>query len=165
MPAIAVKRALFGGYKMGDMNPEDPGKQGEKMRQKAMAMAMKRKEEYLGARVPKALKDRVIAKADEMNIPVSLLIRRVLEEAFSDGTERQSGWTFLKSAVSENKANEIDKLADIIGWKAMEVNQDRSCERCREPLPKGSEAELGFSASDSGYVIVCHTCKTQLTNT
>jgi len=150
---------------MGGMTPENPRKHGEKMREKAMAMAMKRKEEYLGARVPKALKDRVIAKADEMNIPVSLLIRRVLEEAFSDGSERQTEWTFLKSPETEDKANEVDKLADIIGWKVMEVNQDRSCERCREPLPKGSEADLGFSASDNGYVIVCHTCKTQLTNT
>ena len=149
---------------MGDMNFDNPGKQGEKMRQKAMAMAMKRKEEYLGARVPKVLKDRVIAKADEMNIPVSLLIRRVLEEAFSDGAERPSEWTFLKTQEVENKANVVDKLADIIGWKVMEVNQDRSCERCREPLPKGSEADLGFSASDNGYVIVCHTCKAQLTN-
>ena len=128
-----------------------------------MATAMKRKEEYLGARVPKTLKDRVISKADEMNIPVSLLIRRVLEEAFSDGTERQGEWTFLKSAQSENKVNEVRRFADIIGWKSIEVNQDRSCERCREPLPKGSNVELGFSASDNGYVIVCHACKKELT--
>jgi len=150
---------------MSNMGPDKSRKQGEKMRQKAMAVAMKRKEEYLGARVPKTLKDRVIAKADEMNIPVSLLIRRVLEEAFSDGMESQNEWTFLKPAQSENKANEVDKFADIIGWKELEVNQDRSCERCREPLPKGTEADLGFSAADNGYVIVCHTCKTQLANT
>ena len=145
------------------MNPDNARKQGDKMREKAMAMAMKRKEEYLGARVPKALKDRVIEKADEMNIPVSLLIRRVLEEAFSDGSERQGEWAFLKPTDVESKSNKVDKLADIIGWKTMEVNQDRSCERCREPLPAGSEADLGFSASDNGYVIVCHTCKAQLT--
>ncbi len=149
---------------MSEMSSDKGRKQGGKMREKAMAMAMKRKEEYLGARVPKALKDRVIAKADEMNIPVSLLIRRVLEEAFSDGTDRQNEWSFLTSTKAENKVNEVDKLADVIGWKAMEINQDRSCERCREPLPKGENVALGFSASDSGYVIVCHPCKAQLTN-
>lgn len=150
---------------MSDMSPDKAMKQGAKMRDKAMAMAMKRKEEYLGARVPKALKDRVIEKADEMNIPVSLLIRRVLEEAFSDGLDRQSEWAFLKTQQVENKVNKVNKLADVIGWKSIEVNQDRSCERCREPLPKGTEVELGFSASDNGYVIVCHACKTQIAST
>jgi len=153
---------------MSDTERDRAYKHGAKMRDKAMAIAMKRKEEYLGARVPKALKDRVIKKAEEMNIPVSLLIRRVLEEAFSDGSEKQNEWSFLKSrqeAPVEEAEVQADKFDDVIGWKNMEVNQDRSCERCREPLPKGTVAELGFSSTGTGYVIVCHQCKTQLTNT
>jgi len=144
-----------------DFNP------GMKMREKAMAVAMKRKEEYLGARVPKALKERVIKKADEMGIPVSLLIRRVLEEAFSDGGDVSaavSSTAAVQSPAVPAAPQKKDNFSDIIGWKNMEVNQDRSCERCREPLPKGTVAELGFNASDTGYVIVCSQCKTQLSN-
>ncbi len=138
---------------------------GMEMREKAMSIAMKRKEEYLGARVPKALKERVIIKADEMGIPVSLLIRRVLEEAFSEGADKSSIVSTAATSMPIVDTQKQEKFSDIIGWKNMEVNQDRSCERCREPLPKGTVAELGFNSSDTGYVIVCHQCKTQLTNT
>ena len=135
------------------------------MREKAMSIAMKRKEEYLGARVPKALKERVIVKADEMGIPVSLLIRRILEEAFSDNMDTSAATHTVDTSKPVVESPKQEKFSDIIGWKNMEVNLDRSCERCREPLPKGTVAELGFTSSDTGYVIVCHQCKTQLTNT
>lgn len=136
---------------------------GKQMRDKAMAIAMKRKEEYLGARVPKSLKERVIKSAEEMQIPVSLLIRKVLEEAFSEDSTKLS--TLLNNQTKpqvENTVEKTQKYADIVGWKSIEVNSDRSCERCREPLPRGSEAALGFTASDSSYVIVCHQCKSQI---
>ena len=60
------------------------------MRDKARATAMKRKEEYLGARVPRELRSKVIARAAELGIPVSILIRNILEQAFStaDGQDR-----------------------------------------------------------------------------
>ena len=133
------------------------------MRQKAMSIAMKRKEEYLGARVPKALKDKVIKKAEEMQIPVSLLIRKVLETTFGDDSAPDFVLRAENTAEDmQKKAQKSDKYVDIVGWKAVEVNQDRSCERCKEPLPKGSNAALGFTASDSGYVIVCNQCKAQI---
>ena len=146
---------------------------GMQMREKAMAIAMKRKEEYLGARVPKALKDRVINKADEMGIPVSLLIRRTLEAAFSESITQVTDVslnaepTVVSQPVGSQplaRQTSQNRFEDIIGWKNMEVNQDRSCERCREPLPKGTVSELGFTSSNAGYVIVCHQCKTQLSN-
>ncbi|MDX1810536.1 MAG: hypothetical protein R3240_01195 [Gammaproteobacteria bacterium] len=150
---------------MKNMNRKNPENYGDKMRQRAMNIAMKRKEEYLGARVPKALKERVIKYAEEMQIPVSLLIRKVLEERFPENSSTINDMAESKP-ISENKEKleKNNKYADIVGWKAIEVNHDRSCERCKEPLPKGSEASLGFNASDSGYVIVCHQCKSQILN-
>ena len=148
---------------MKDVNRNIPGQAPMQMRQKAMALAMKRKEEYLGARVPKSLKDRVIKKAEELQIPVSLLIRRLLEATFGEDSASD---TTLQSIVPaedmQKKVEKVDRYADILGWKTIEVNQDRSCERCREPLPKGSNAALGFTPSNSGYVIVCNQCKSQI---
>src|SRR3569832_1831157 len=57
------------------------------VRDQAMAMAMKRKEEYLGARVPRWLKDKVIERARDTGVPVSILIRIILEEAFREGRD------------------------------------------------------------------------------
>jgi len=151
--------------------PRDEGRgRASDMRDKAMAMAMKRKEEYLGARVPKALKERVIQKADEMSIPVSLLIRRLLEQTFPEGNSTNPAAIIDEhisdKLVSTTAINVVstskDKYADIIGWKEIEINQDRSCERCKEPLPKGSTVSLGFTSNEVGYVIVCSQCKSQL---
>jgi len=159
---------------MSDTCREDVAKRGSSMRDKAMAIAMKRKEEYLGARVPKALKERVIKKADEMNIPVSLLMRRLLEQSFPEENlgavnldigglkDNEASLTRESNIASSVEAKEQSRYADIIGWKQMEVNQDRSCERCKEPLPKGTGASLGFTPSGAGYLIVCQQCKTQL---
>lgn len=145
------------------MNRNRPESNPAQMRQKAMSIAMKRKEEYLGARVPKALKERVIKKAEEMQIPVSLLIRKVLEDTFAEGADPDIQVLGGGSVQPEvNNTEKTDKYADIVGWKTIEVNQDRSCERCREPLPKGAEGALGFTASDSSYVIVCNQCKSQI---
>lgn len=143
---------------------KNPMNRGSDMREKAMAIAMKRKEEYLGARVPKALKERVIKKADEMNIPVSLLIRRLLEQTFPEGSAAPVKLDIdnVTEAAAKPVSSPKEKYADIIGWKEIEVSQDRSCERCREPLPKGSMASLGFTSTDAGYVILCPTCKSQL---
>src|SRR3569832_2340392 len=59
----------------------------EEVRDQAMAMAMKRKEEYLGARVPRWLKDKVIERARDTGVPVSILIRNILEEVFREGRD------------------------------------------------------------------------------
>lgn len=161
---------------MNNAYRENAVKRGADMRDKAMAMAMKRKEEYLGARVPKALKERVINKADEMGIPVSTLMRQLLEQSFPEdgslsGYSEQgvsgavgSSFSTEQKVVSQPaaKVDVVDVYAGIIAWKSIEVNQDRSCERCKEPLPRGSGASLGFTSSDGGYVIVCSSCKTQL---
>src|SRR3990172_6014097 len=64
------------------------------LRNKARSSGMMRKEEYLGARVPKELRDKVITQADMLGIPVSILIRNILEEAFrpaSPGVRSVSG--------------------------------------------------------------------------
>ncbi len=147
------------------MNRKNPTDFGNDMREKVMSIAMKRKEEYLGARVPKSLKETVIGRAEEMGIPVSLLIRKVLEEAFAESSTTLSDILNRKNTpVDEIKLEKPRHHADddILGWKSIEVNHDRSCERCREPLPKGSQAFLGFTASDSSYVIVCYQCKSQI---
>ncbi len=156
---------------MSNSYRENAVRRGANMRDKAMAMAMKRKEEYLGARVPKALKARVMSKADEMGIPVSLLMRRLLEQSFPEDREAAGSHVEFseKTVTAEQKplnqpGSELKtaKYADIIAWKNIEVNQDRSCERCKEPLPRGCQASLGFTATEVGYVIVCSQCKTQL---
>ncbi len=150
--------------------PHDAMEQANAMRDKALANAMKRKEEYLGARVPKELKERVILRAAEMEIPVSLLIRRVLEDVFSD--ERAT--LQLSRVFPPIEANSVcrdhgevnpmlpyETLSNaVIAWQLIELNQSRSCKRCQKSLVVGDQALWGVTTlGDNEYVIICRQCK------
>ncbi len=130
--------------------------QAKAMRDKAMALAMKRKEDYLGARVSRELKARVIARAEALGIPVSLLIRKTLEEAF---LPRDAS---LAAGCETAPAGEQCVFPQVLGWKALELNQPRPCQRCARWLDVGEEAVLGLMATaEEGWVIVCQACKQQ----
>lgn len=138
----------------------DVAKQARKMRDRAVSAAMKRKEEYLGARVPKELKERVISKADELGIPVSLLIRKVLEETFQQGNE--NSLNALSVTTKETPVSVTDKqdpFENILGWKTIEINQPYQCDRCGTGIDAGKEAVLGISAKSDKTVILCRPCK------
>src|SRR3990172_12224513 len=81
-PGLANSSGVRSMHKAMKRNQEQFVRQAGRMRERAVAQAMKRKEEYLGARVPRELKDRVLERAQELGIPASILIRQVLEEAF-----------------------------------------------------------------------------------
>jgi hypothetical protein len=128
---------------------------GKARRDKAVSMAMKRKEEYLGARVPKELRDRVIQRAKEMGIPVSILIRNTLEEAFK-GTDSDQG---LVSPVTNLTSAELtsDKFSAVLGWEKLLLNKTVSCSSCRVELKQATEAFLGIGASEP--IVICNACK------
>ncbi len=131
-------------------------KQGREMRDQARSAAMKRKEEYLGARVPKDLREKVIAKADSLGIPVSILIRNILEEAFNGQVvpreiqERGRGETSVRLNV---------KFPDVIGWERITLNKDVACSSCSKILSAGGIAAWGVSGSREDRVILCEKCR------
>src|SRR3569623_1984684 len=100
---------------------------GATARDKALSLAMKRKEEYLGARVPRWLKDKVMERAREVGVPVSILLRNVLEEAFRDEELVQSAQsgadddTKVDAARAETAVNRFP--ADI---DCEEIRQNRT---------------------------------------
>lgn len=131
---------------------KDIGPTGTARRDKAVSMAMKRKEEYLGARVPKELRDRVIQTAREMGIPVSILIRNTLEDAFGMSTPAHG-------PATPNKENspDADKFNAVLGWEKIQLNKTVSCSGCGTVLQQGKKAFLGLGASEP--VVICDACK------
>ena len=127
------------------------------MRDKARATAMKRKEEYLGARVPRELRSKVIARAAELGIPVSILIRNILEQAFStaDGQDRQSGRQETDTTAGQKIAG---AFASVIGWEQITLNRDMHCSACGTTIPSGSVVTLGLAAPGEDHVILCGKC-------
>ena len=126
---------------------------GQQMRDRALAEAMKRKEEYLGARVPRELKSRVIARAAELDIPVSLLLRKVLEDIFGEQKSTH------EVAVARYNSH---RYAAVLGWKELELNRNQHCDCCNAELVARDMAIMGVTADD-GIIIICGACKQKIT--
>lgn len=132
-------------------------KQSGIMREQARSTAMKRKEEYLGARVPKDLREKVIAKADSLGIPVSILIRNILEEAFKVQASNEEKQARQTASPSGNKQEA--KYPGIIGWEEITLNKDMPCSGCSRVLSGGSVATWGLGLPREDHVILCDKCR------
>ena len=122
-----------------------------KQRDRAFATAMKRKEEYLGARVPKELRDRVIAKAKEQGIPVSILIRNILEDAFKD---QPAAAPEVETPVSITPDRSL--LDSVLAWDSISLNKSINCSKCGKLLSAGDDALMGLGSSS--LVVICKSC-------
>ena len=140
-------------------------RQGVEAKTKALAIAMKRKEEYLGARVPKELKNRVITRAAELGIPVSILIRNTLEEAFGGkGLEVKVSNHQFGAFIHKNDSGAIaaNKFPTVLGWEDIRLNRPATCVCCGEALEAGSHVTLGIAALGEERIILCDICKESL---
>lgn len=131
-------------------------KQARGMSDKARETAMARKQQYLGARVPKELRDKVIARAETLGIPVSILIRNILEEAFSSADTGEGG------AVKHDRtsvAGRGDRFPGVIGWEDIVLNRTMPCSLCTRSISAGTLVMLGLGAPGENHVILCDNCK------
>lgn len=136
-------------------------RKGADFQAKALAIAMKRKEEYLGARVPRELKERVIRRAEELGIPVSILLRKVLEDAFGD----QRGGAAALQTVSEDRRNEaigVRRYPAVLGWESIRLNKSVSCTGCGSELKAGKQIIMGVASPEEERILLCDICKESL---
>ena len=127
---------------------------GKLMRDRAVSIAMKRKEEYLGARVPKELRDRVIHRAKELGIPVSILIRNILEDAFRNEPPE------LQAIAATRHGKVGDRFSSVLGWESIKLNRPIDCSGCGVPLTPGDDVTLGLGAGEP--VVLCDICKDRI---
>ncbi|HFQ92224.1 MAG TPA: hypothetical protein ENK29_05030 [Chromatiales bacterium] len=141
--------------KLADEMRELGRKQATMMRDKARERAMRRKEEYLGARVPRELKEAVIAHASKLGIPVSILIRNILEEAFQvkEGAGKHDG------TAGANDAGGEPQFPQVIGWEEIRLNRAMTCAACGREAARGSMVMLGLAGPGEDHVILCGKCK------
>lgn len=130
-------------------------------REQALAIAMKRKEEYLGARVPKELKDKVIKRAESLGIPVSILIRNVLEEVFRDGGTMPLGQSkpSVDMGAEAHGASAENQYPTVLGWEDITLNRAVACSACGARLHAGARVTLGVGVPGEEHIILCDLCK------
>ncbi len=132
-----------------------------------------RKERVLHTRVPAVLERELKRFAENLRIPVSNLVRTILEDAVNvadaagDRVEER-----LKSAAHRleherdrlKKRVQVPPLADVYAYQTVTVAQPAACARCGVELLPGTRAHLGLTdgeASDGrprARTFVCDGC-------
>lgn len=135
---------------------------GEEMRAQAMAVAARRKEEFLGARVPKELRDKVIARAEREGIPVSLFIRNILEDLFKDAPTLNQDKQQKHAAPLETPSM-AKRFASVLGWEEIRLNRSIECSGCASRLSQGMFVTLGMGMQGGEHVVLCKQCKDLVT--
>lgn len=140
-------------------------RQGATMRTKAVSIAMKRKEEFLGARVPKELKEKVIVRAAQLGIPVSILIRKILEGAFSGGESVKAlAEPDISSRSKQKRPGKVavNKFPMVLGWEKIRLNRQIACTGCGKNIDPGTYATLGLAIRGEEHSILCDVCSESL---
>jgi hypothetical protein len=130
-----------------------------------------KKERVLHTRVPAVLERELKRFAENMRIPVSNLVRTILEDALdvadaaSEGVESR-----LKNAASqlEHERERIrgrlvrDPLADVYAFQPVKLAQEAKCAKCRKDLARGEGVHLGLTeeprAKGAPRIFVCDAC-------
>jgi hypothetical protein len=129
-----------------------------------------RKERVLHTRVPELLADELKKAAEAMRVPVSNLVRTVLEDAVSTlaAVNRRTEGELLDLAqrlpahpgtqTPTGGAPQAAPLAGVVGFQPMVLARDSACTLCGAPLAAGEEAFLGIRPEAGPLVIVDASC-------
>ena len=136
---------------------EQAARRGKAGRRKAATAARHRKEEYLGARVPRELRERVIQRAGALGMPVSIFLRQILEQAL-DGP-RAEVRPSPEGPRAAGGRHDGGRFPDVLGWEEIRLNKSVACAECGSPLAAGTRATLGLAGAGAGHVVLCQRCK------
>jgi hypothetical protein len=139
-----------------------------------MSGAKSTKEKVLHTRVPESLDAQIKALADALRVPVSSLVRNILEDSVSvidSAKELRRGWNEFQSMIAESfresasrsgdpvpKASVTALFPEVIGWQPLTLNLSTPCARCAAALEPGSSAHLGVKEVPGTRVLICDAC-------
>jgi hypothetical protein len=127
-----------------------------------------KKERVLHTRVPAVLERELKRFADNLRIPVSNLVRTILEDAVSvaDAATENVEERLKKAALHLEKERERikkrmehDPLEGLVAFQEVTLAVPTTCAKCATELARGARANLGISeASGMPRRFVCVEC-------
>jgi hypothetical protein len=151
-------------------NEDAPGKAVEDASRSAEGDG--KKERVLHTRVPAVLERELKRFAEKLRIPVSNLVRTILEDALDVAdAASESVEDRLKRAADGLEAQRerlkkkmhADPLAHVFAFQAITLAQRAACARCRRDLEPGEHAHLGLTDEPQTRtrpqrIFVCEAC-------
>jgi hypothetical protein len=128
-----------------------------------------KKGRVLHTRVPAVLELELKRFADRLRVPVSNLVRAILEDALNvadfAGTGIEERLKSAAKVISHERERlkqraKSDPLAGIVAFQAITMAQPAACAKCCAPLAPGAQAQLGVSdpPHQGANLIVCRVC-------
>jgi hypothetical protein len=125
-----------------------------------------RQERWLHTRISEDLEDALKREARRRRLPVSLLVRNVLEGALDlvediveTGLDVARRSQDLAHVVSRTRGHADD---DVYGWQALILNRAAHCARCEAVLEAGESAHRGLRDRVGPPVFLCDGCVRRL---
>jgi len=133
-----------------------------------------RKERVIHTRVPAVLEAELKRFADNLRVPVSNLVRTILEDALAAAdAATETVEERLKNAARQLEAERerfkqkvapsLDPLRGVFAFQAVTLAQAAPCAKCHKDLGPGDRAHLGLSdgPQKGPRIFVCETCLPQ----
>ena len=125
------------------------------------------KDRVLHTRIQESLEDAIKVKARRLRIPVSNLVRNVLEQTFQL-VENVVGDGFEIADAARRGAERVREAANrpsgaIYGWQELILNRDERCRDCAAEIDRGYKAYRGLTErTDIPPVFLCPPCVAKL---
>lgn len=139
--------------------PESPPEEAE---------SAQKKERVLHTRVPAVLERELKRLAESARMPVSNLVRAILEDAL-EVADKASGRVEeqLRHAVDRvskeresirERARRLDPLERVAAFQPVSIAHPTGCARCEKPLGIGDDARLCITGEPGPLLFICPTC-------
>jgi len=119
-----------------------------------------RKDHVLQARVPRSLYNDLVAQARRLRVPVSNLVRNILEDSTRMVENIVDGGIEIAEAIGRGMDEE--DLSSVLGWQPMIANKRLACSRRGCMIEKGSHAFMSVGAPGSRTFVICEGCKCEI---
>jgi hypothetical protein len=138
--------------------------------------ASPKKERVIHARIPAALDDALKSFASSMRVPVSNLVRALLEDAVEVTQKASDKVVEAAESVADKAAARArvrttspatpvgadaaarDPLAGVYGYQPLTLAIETACARCGDALSVGANAYLGLRDGAGPRVFICPEC-------
>lgn len=130
-----------------------------------------KKERVLHTRVPAVLEEELKRFAQNLRVPVSNLVRTILEDALQVAdAASETVESRLKNAARqlEEERKKLKQrvaptpLSDVFAFQTLTLAQPARCAQCQKPLGPGERAHMGLTDGPpkpgAGRIFVCEDC-------
>lgn len=127
-----------------------------------------KKERVLHTRIPAVLEGELKATAAALRVPVSNLVRTILEDAVAIADKATGHVESRLSRAAQSvhqertrmreKVEKLDPLADVVAYQRVVVAAAGNCARCHAPLEPGDPAGLAVRSRPGPPLFVCEPC-------